>query len=569
MKYVYILAFLMASILPIGAQTTGVSLGNGIDYADALPSPKHEVRAVWLTTIGGLDWPRTTGATQQKQELTRMLEQMRRAGVNTILFQARVRATTLYNSAYEPWEGTPTGKPGSHPGYDPLQWAVSECHRLGMECHAWVVTIPVGKWNKIGCQQLRKSNAKLLRHIGEDGYMNPEQSATGDYLAKICREIVHNYDIDGIHLDYIRYPEQWPKARSSQETAQRRRNITAIVRKIHQAVKQEKPWVKLSCSPIGKHDDLTRYRTGGWNARTAVAQDAQAWLREGLMDQLYPMMYFQGNNFYPFAIDWQEQAAGRTVGGGLGIYFLDPREGKWTLREVERQMHMLRQLGMGHCYFRARFLTDNVKGIYDFVCRFDAVPALVPPMTWAGKPAPEAPAQLQQSGTLLYWTAARDNSGAPGLTYNLYASEDYPVDITQADNLIATRLTATQLLAPNTTGLYYAVTATNRYGMESAARQMPQPQGVVKRLKSTDRLSATGSHPMAIVRGETLKVPACGAVSDAYILVVKTLTGQTVTRRYYTTELNVRNLPDGVYQLYSMDRRGRQHRLGFFSVKRK
>ena len=69
-------------------------------------------------------------------------------------------------------------------------------------------------------------------------------------------------------------------------------------------VKAEKPWVKMSCSPVGKHDNLTRYSAGGWNARTAVCQDAQEWLRQGLMDELYPMMYFQGDNFYPFAIDW-------------------------------------------------------------------------------------------------------------------------------------------------------------------------------------------------------------------------------------------------------------------------
>ena len=84
----------------------------------------------------------------------------------------------------------------------------------------------------------------------------------------------------------------------------RRERITSIVRKINRAVKALKPWVKLSCSPIGKSGDLSRYPSGGWNAYNAVYQDAQGWLREGLMDQLYPMMYFRGNNFYPFALDW-------------------------------------------------------------------------------------------------------------------------------------------------------------------------------------------------------------------------------------------------------------------------
>jgi hypothetical protein len=69
------------------------------------------------------------------------------------------------------------------------------------------------------------------------------------------------------------------------------------------------------------------------------------------------MMYFQGDNFFPFAIDWQEMSYGRTVVSGLGIYFLDPREGKWTLDIVQREMSVVRQLGMGHCYFRSQFFT--------------------------------------------------------------------------------------------------------------------------------------------------------------------------------------------------------------------
>ena len=388
MKYTFVWLLLLSIFLPMAAQ-----------------SPKYEVRAVWLTTIGGIDWPRSTKADEQKQELTATLDRLQQAGVNTVMIQARVRATTIYPSSMEPWDVCMTGQAGRSPGYDALQLVVDECHRRGMECHAWVVTIPVGKWNKLGCQQLRKKYPKLIRHIGEEGYMDPEQPQTGDYLAEICREIVTRYDVDGIHLDYIRYPETWPKGRRTTPAAQRRSYITGIVRKIHDAVKAEKPWVKLSCSPIGKHDDLTRYKSGGWNARSAVSQDAQAWLREGLMDALFPMMYFQGNNFFPFAIDWQEQAAGRIVCPGLGIYFLDPREGKWTLPVVEREMHVLRQLGLGHAYFRSKFLTDNVKGVYDFAARFDEVPALVPPMTWATDDVPAAPRQLSLDETRLSWDA--------------------------------------------------------------------------------------------------------------------------------------------------------------------
>lgn len=79
--------------------------------------------------------------------------------------------------------------------------------------------------------------------------------------------------------------------------------------------------MKLSCAPIGKFDDLTRYSSHGWNAYNKGCQDAQRWLREGLMDQIYPMMYFRGNQFYPFAMDWKENSYGKTIVPGLGIYF--------------------------------------------------------------------------------------------------------------------------------------------------------------------------------------------------------------------------------------------------------
>ena len=234
---------------------------------------KHEVRAVWLTTIGGIDWPRSyahdgMGIRQQQEQLCHILDRLKAVNVNTVLLQTRVRATTIYPSDIEPWDGCLSGKPGKSPGYDALQFAIDECHKRGMELHAWVVTIPVGKWNTYGCQQLRRRYGSLIKHIGEEGYMDPESSQTADYIARMCEEMTRRYDIDGIHLDYIRYPETW-RGRKSPEY------ITRIVEAIHRKVKFYKPWVKLSCSPIGKYDDLKRYPSRGWNARRTVAQDAQ------------------------------------------------------------------------------------------------------------------------------------------------------------------------------------------------------------------------------------------------------------------------------------------------------
>ena len=108
-------------------------------------TPKHEIRAVWLTTIQNLDWPRSYSAYRQKQELIDILNQLQRANINTVLVQARVRASTIFPSTMEPWDVCMTGTAGQNPGYDALQFCIDECHKRGMECHAWIVTIPVGK----------------------------------------------------------------------------------------------------------------------------------------------------------------------------------------------------------------------------------------------------------------------------------------------------------------------------------------------------------------------------------------------------------------------------------------
>ncbi len=435
----------------------------------ALQSPKHEVRAVWLTTIGGIDWPHSTNAWQQRQELIAILDRLQAANINTVLFQARVRATTVFPSLIEPWDPCLTGTTGRTPGYDPLQLCIDECHRRGMECHAWIVTIPVGKWNAEGCRQLRQRYPGLIVKIGDEGYMNPEKSETGSYLARFCEEVTRRYDVDGIHLDYIRYPETW-HMRISRYLG--RQNITAIVRQIYRAVKSVKPWVKLSCSPIGKHDDLPRYSAGGWNAYTTVCQDAQGWLRDGLMDAIFPMMYFQGNQFYPFVADWKQYSYGRQVAGGLAAYMLHPSERDWDLDVIKREMGVLRQQEMGITFFRSKFLTDNTKGLYTFTKDFFRIPALIPPMNWYGKRAPGSPTNLQvnrgKTSDQLSWYGARDYSGADYLLYNVYASTSYPVDTDNPDNLIAIRQRGQSVIVPHQgLRLYYAVTATDRYGMES------------------------------------------------------------------------------------------------------
>lgn len=538
------------------------------------PNPKYEVRAVWLTTIGGIDWPHSyaqseRSAEKQKEELRAILDRLQKANINTVLLQTRIRATTIYPSQYEPWDGCLSGFPGKSPGYDALQFAIDECHKRGMEVHAWVVTIPVGKWNSYGCRQLRKRFPRLIKRIDQDGYMDPEATQTGCYLAEMCREIVQRYDVDGIHLDYIRYPETW-KFRISKDQA--RGNITRIVEKIHQAVKKEKPWVKMSCSPIGKFDDLSRYWSHGWNAYTKVAQDAQAWLKDGLMDELFPMMYFRGDQFFPFAIDWKEHSYGKIIAPGLGIYFLDPKEGKWNISDITSELYHLRNIGEGHAFFRNKFLLDNHQGVYDFVtAHFNRYPALVPPMTWESNKRPQQPVTLcieeNEGTTTLRW----DNSlqyedgtaiKTPYIYNNVYASKEYPVDIHDARNLILTRTTRRQLTTrTGNTPTYYAVTTTDGFGNESRAKQLSQTAV----MKTTTRY---GKACRLTTTGESIILPSSIHETDCQYIIVKNMQEQAVyITKPQNREINIKKIKDGIYTLNCVNYRNIEHTLGTFIKK--
>lgn len=527
--------------------------------------PKHEVRAVWLTTIGGLDWPHSYSqsdysAKKQQQELCHILDKLQMANINTVLLQTRIRATTIYPSAMEPWDGCLSGFPGRSPGYDALRFAIEECHRRGMELHAWVVAIPVGKWNAVGCQRLRKRYPKMIRKIGAEGYMNPEKAETADYLARFCGEIVSNYDVDGIHLDYIRYPETWP-IKVSRE--QGRSYITRIVRRVHDEVKAMKPWVKMSCSPIGKHDDLPLHWSHGWNARSRVCQDAQAWLRDGLMDELFPMMYFRGEQFYPFAIDWAANSHGRIVSVGLGIYMMSPNEKDWDADVIKREMFVSRQYGMGHTFFRSKFFTDNTKGIYDFTRNeIGPYPALVPPMTWESAVKPIAPTKFDvkrtADGDYLSWGGAQDQSDGPYILYNVYRSDAWPIDTSDPRNLISTRQREDRLFVPmknNATEWNYAVTAIDRYGNES------EPI-----LAGTHTELAVSSSNIA---DKTLSLRHKSNVLEANYIAVETLQGSIIATYPYNDEIDVSRLPEGVYNLRSLGRKGVTHRIGRFIIKRR
>lgn len=547
-------------------------------FLPVISQPKYEIRATWLTTLGGMDWPRSkagnaSGILRQQKELCEILDRLKAANFNTVLLQTRLRGDLIYPSSIETFAESMTGNTGRNPGYDPLAFAIEECHKRGMELHAWLVTIPAGNTRQVkllGKNSVVQKNRKICKLYKGNWYLDPGNPEAKEYLSRIVKEITSRYDIDGIHFDYIRYPEgadNFPDTDSFRKYGKgkdlkqwRRDNITDIVRRLYTDIKTIKPWVKVSSSPVGKYRDTNRYTSRGWNAYHVVYQDAQKWLKEGIHDALFPMMYFQGNNFYPFALDWKENDGNRWVVPGLGIYFLSPDEQNWSLDEIVRQIHFTRQVKLnGQAYFRNRFLLDNTKGILDELKEnFYTAPALVPPMTWIDSipPSPPAPLtlpsppslQLLPDGKLrLGWQASTDNS-VGGVVYHLYGSDTYPVDVNNPKNLLATHLVSTTYdYRPNVPWRqkrYFAVTAADRFGNESAPLE----------------LNAVSEPDMPLLnKGDVLYLPQLENARDVKVYVA---TGEEVWHANYAGQLSIRSVPEGFYIVEVIDTEGKSIFMG-------
>lgn len=466
----------------------------------SITSPKRETRAVWIATIKGLDWPTSyanspDGIERQKNELRCLLDSLQKIHINTILLQTRIRGTVIYPSEFEPWDECFTGIPGKAPGYDPLDFAVTECHKRGMELHAWIVAFPLKDtktMQKLGKNGLLHTHPELCKRTSTGWIMDPGVPGTAPYLAKMCEEVVRNYDIDGIHLDYIRYPEKELKFDDRQTYRKyghkkplsqwRRDNVTTCMETIRRSIKAQKPWIKISCAPIGKASDLSRYSSYGWNAYHTVHQDAQGWLKQDLVDILFPMMYFKDHHFYPFALDWAEQSDGKPVIPGLGVYQIDQCERNWPLQTLTQEIDFLRNIHSGgQAYYRCRFLTKDTKGIYRFLQSFYTHPALTPVLPRETSRTVPCPTDLSLECSAdrlrLKWKAPATR---PDVRYNIYVSDSYPVDTDNPKNLKAAALWDEQHSFPLpyalATNRYYAMTASDRYGNESEAIAFNHPR---------------------------------------------------------------------------------------------
>ena len=455
--------------------------------------PKQEIRAVWLTTIYGLDWPSSialneTEQLHQKQDLCMMLDRLKEANFNTVFVQTRLRGDVIFPSRIEPVSKVFTGYYGSLPGYDPLAFVIDECHKRGMECHAFFVTFPVGSERVVreqGASSVVQRRPELcLLHNGE-WHLDPGLPETADYILSLVQEVVRNYDIDGIQFDYIRYPERANSFPDQQSFAKygkgmnladwRRENINRLMAYIHDWVKQEKPWVQVSSSPLGKYSRIPQNPRAGWTAYEDVFQDPKAWIEAEKQDMIVPMMYYRQNDFYPFVNNWMEQMNQRNMVVGLGAYRLNEREGNWNLSEIKDQMDYARRQGVdGLAFFRTQFVIENEKGLYyELKNNFFRYPAQLPPLTWMSEAVPGAPMEIVVTRENNYLKLSWEPADQDDFTYTVYYSQSDSVDLDKAQSIFATGIRTTEIYFPidniSEKEYTFCVTASNRYRVESKA----------------------------------------------------------------------------------------------------
>lgn len=443
-------------------------------------TPATEVRAVWLTTNWNLDWPSPGLSVEgQKNQLKNMLDELQKLNINTVFFQSRIRGDVFYNSAIEP------RSPFAKKGFDYLDFVIQECHKRNMECHAWIVTFPVGSKKQVathGKSSVVNKKRSLCKFYNNEWYLDPGNPNTRNYLLSIVDEIVSNYDIDGIHFDYIRYPEK-AKGFPDKDTYNkygkemslddwRRNNINILVAQVYDAVKAVKPWVQVSSSPIGKYKDLG-VSGSTWTAYGSVYQDAALWIKEGKHDALYPMQYYRSSDFYPYLQDWVKHCGSKIVVPGLGVYQMLPSERDWPLKDITDQIDFIRDNDLqGQAYFRAGNLLSNTKGIKDQLKGYYKYPAKLPSMSWLDNVAPDSPIDFEafrnENGKLcLKWNPSdKDESH----TYTIYFSDEEYVDVNNAENIIATNVQGRYIeldVKSGDFGFYYSVSASDRFHNES------------------------------------------------------------------------------------------------------
>ena len=323
---------------------------HGRRFGLSRPFGSKPVRAIWVTR-----WDYKTPS-----EIARVMDNCKTAGFNTVLFQVRGNGTAFYRSRIEPWADELGGR---DPGFDPLAVAIKEAHRRGLSLHAWVNVIPGWRGDKPPRNPRQLYNAHpdwfwrdaagRRQPLGWYVSVNPCYPEVRRYLTAVMHEIVANYPVDGLHFDYIRFPNEWndsyptgarvpdyprdartlamfrratgktPQQAPEQWNGWRTAAITAVVRDVRRMMLKVRPGAALTVA-VGASPE---------EAKRRHFQDARRWIEEDLVDAVFPMNYDADMGTYSRRLAlW---AAGqRRTPVVTGIMF-DKRNGQTVAAQIE------------------------------------------------------------------------------------------------------------------------------------------------------------------------------------------------------------------------------------------
>jgi uncharacterized lipoprotein YddW (UPF0748 family) len=449
-----------------------------------VPPPKAEVRAVWITTASGLDWPPSANRSTQQASLRRIVLDMKEKGFNTLFFQVRARGDAYYRSRFEPWAENLTGVLGKDPGWDPLAFLLREAHAHGLEVHAWINVFKVRGPNPAPSSTPEHPSRALAGWcIEQDGeiWLDPGRPEVRTYLTNLVLDIVRSYDVDGINFDFIRYPghrfadvetyTRYGKGLSLHDW--RRRNITEFVRDTYRKATALKPLIKIGSSPLGVYRDDSRGR--GRGSYYWVFQDSYGWLREGIHDYLSPQIYWLINpwntepEFGRVVNGWTDLSAGRQIYAGIAAYRPEIQ------KDLGSYIDSTRVAGLrGQAFFRLENITPTgLKG-----GRYRTL-ANIPPMTWKDSIPPRpvddlGVTEVARGVYRLQWTPPPEAAdGDTARYYNIYrwTVPHIPLHLPEARLAITSPGTLSFVDSTATDGrarFFYAIGALDRAHNESA-----------------------------------------------------------------------------------------------------
>ncbi|WP_048921658.1 family 10 glycosylhydrolase [Rufibacter radiotolerans] len=473
-------------------------------------APKREFRGAWIATYANIDWPsKTQTPAQQRAALISILDHHKATGINAIFLQVRSQSDALYASTLEPWSADLTGTQGKAPSpfWDPLQFALDECHKRGMELHAWINPYrAMANYNQLSTFALNhvaRQHPEWLITSGSLRTLDPGLPQVRNYIMTVIADIVQRYDLDGIHFDDYFYPSAAFNDDATYNTYSRgftdrgdwrRDNVNLLIQRVHDTIDVLKPWVKFGVSPSGIYRNSTNpdigSNTSGLQHYVTLYADSKKWLQEGWVDYLAPQVYWYigqpGANYGVVVPWWNNNSFGRHIYIGLAGYKVnDPAQGTYWANpsQIPNQVRLNRSLA--NIYGQAVYNTSSLRSATKLGFR-DSLrtnlyqkPALLPSMPWRDATPPAVPSTLvanrhSADSVLLTWDASPTGLSPfdQVVRYVVYRSESSALDITNTSQLLAITPTAGNTFrdrVPDASKTYYyTITAVDRFHNESA-----------------------------------------------------------------------------------------------------